>query len=582
MTLRDALLITQKQGAEGEPFRALLACGYSPLHVQTFLTAHLMQRLPGRPVRVTTGRYGDLTGTIELAAATEEPFQAVAVSIEWPDLDPRLGYRRLGGWSKDGFADIVTTVRTRLDWIAQAIAKIPASTQVAIAGPTLPPAPAGGAPGWLESTAELELSLSLQEFLLAQSKLGRLIVSPSWFDRGCAPEARFDARSEISAGFPFTRDHASLLSEALARLMLPESPKKGLITDLDDTFWKGIVGEIGADAIQWDLDGGGQIHGLYQQLLASLGEQGTLLAIASKNELSNVHKAFERTDMRAQLDAFFPVEVHWQPKSGSVSRILQAWNVGADSVVFIDDSPAELGEVQAAHPEVECILFPKNDPAEALRLLQGLRDRFGKRSASAEDAIRLQSLRSAAELREASGSDDALDRFLSTADGKITLDAASDDARTLELVNKTNQFNLNGVRYTERDWAESRQRPGAFTFSALYEDKFGPLGKIAVVHGTALDSKAVIDVWVMSCRAFSRRIEYHVLDEIFRHFAVDSIEFRFEPTAKNKPLAQLLSEWPRGPQRLSKEELEGLRPALYHQVRYVGLDSDDSTTSVAR
>ena len=563
MTLKEALVLARSADSEGAPFRALLACGYSPLHLKTFLAAHLTQALPGRAVSVASGLYGDLPGTIAAAAEVEESPHAIALSIEWPDLDPRLGYRRLGGWKPADFADIVASSRTQLDWITASLEKLPAGTAVAIAGPTLPPAPAALTPGWLASAGELELRVAVDEFLLAQAKRGRRILDPSHI------AGSGDARSDLSAGFPFTREHASALAEAFSRLMLPDRPMKGLITDLDDTLWKGLVGEVGAEGVAWDLDAGGQIHGLYQQMLASLAGQGVLLAIASKNEPANVQAAFARPDIRVPLDAFFPVEVHWTPKSGSVSRILEAWNIGADAVVFLDDSPAELGEVQATHPDIECILFPKNDPAAVVRLLHTLRDRFGKANASAEDALRLQSLRNAAELREASSTDDALDRFLASAGGRLTLDSVSDDARSLELINKTNQFNLNGQRYSEADWKLSRSRPGAFTVSALYEDKFGPLGKIAVIHGAIEGSTATIDTWVMSCRAFSRRIEYHTLEAVFSLFQVERIDFRFVPTPKNKPIADLLQGWAGDSYSIAKQRFEKQRPPLYHQVAYV-------------
>ncbi len=100
-------------------------------------------------------------------------------------------------------------------------------------------------------------------------------------------------------------------------------------------------------------------------------------------------------------DKIFPVEIHWEPKSGSVARILKAWNIGADSVVFVDDSPMELAEVQAAHPDVECLLFPKSDYQAGFAFLQKLRDLFGKPRLSEEDSFRLESIRQGQQFQEA-------------------------------------------------------------------------------------------------------------------------------------------------------------------------------------
>src|SRR5208283_1540230 len=131
------------------------------------------------------------------------------------------------------------------------------------------------------------------------------------------------------------------------------------------------------------------LHGLYQKLLASLAESGTLIAVASKNDPAVVQTALERQDLLLRPGQVFPIEVHWNAKSGSVGRILETWNIAADSVIFVDDSPMELAEVAAAHPGIECVLFPKNDYAAGLTMLRHLRDRCGKERVSKDDALRL-------------------------------------------------------------------------------------------------------------------------------------------------------------------------------------------------
>ena len=177
---------------------------------------------------------------------------------------------------------------------------------------------------------------------------------------------RLDLKSDLAAGLPYSLAHADALAAALAQLLARETPKKGLITDLDDTLWNGIVGEVGPQGVNWDLASHQQIHGLYQKLLASFSEEGVLVAIASKNDPRVVEEALDREDMILKRRHVFPSEVHWKAKSGSVERILRTWNVGADSVVFVDDSPMELAEVAAAHPGIECILFPKKSAAKSI------------------------------------------------------------------------------------------------------------------------------------------------------------------------------------------------------------------------
>ena len=109
-----------------------------------------------------------------------------------------------------------------------------------------------------------------------------------------------------------------------------------------------------------------------------------------------------RPDLLLPPNNIFPIEAHWQAKSGSVDRILKTWNISADAVVFIDDSPMELAEVAAAHPGITCLEFPRGNAEKALALFHRLRDLFGKHHIAAEDAYRLESIRQAAEFQEIS------------------------------------------------------------------------------------------------------------------------------------------------------------------------------------
>jgi FkbH-like protein len=327
-----------------------------------------------------------------------------------------------------------------------------------------------------------------------------------------------------------------------ARLTSDLPPKKGLITDLDDTFWKGIVGEVGVGGISWTLDRGAQIHGLYQQLLTALAGAGVLIGAASKNDPAVVEAAFARTDLILTKDDLFPIEASWEPKSRSVARILRAWNISADSVVFVDDSAMELAEVATAHPGIECLQFPTHDWQAAYHLLEQLRDRFGKSRLLDEDLLRAQSLRRSA--GDASPSPlPSYERFLDDAKPEISVEYCDSavDPRALELINKTNQFNLNGKRQTQASLLRHLQNPGSFMMVASYKDKYGPLGKIAALCGTCLADAVHIDTWVMSCRAFSRRIEYWCMQELFEHFAADQVTFDFQPTERNSPLREFLA-----------------------------------------
>ena len=378
-------------------------------------------------------------------------------------------------------------------------------------------------------------------------------------------------KSELIAGLPYTTVFADALANALARLLSPPAPKKGLITDLDNTFWRGIVGEIGPAEVSWDLAGHAQIHCLYQKLLASLAEEGVLIAVASKNDPEVVGRAFERGDLLLGPEKIVPIEVHWNAKSGSIKRILATWNIAADSVVFVDDSPMELAEAAEANPGLEGVLFPTNDYEAGLRMLRRLRDLFGKERLSQDDTIRLESIRRTSVVRENLEGGELSETFLSNAEAVITANFAdADNPRALELVNKTNQFNLNGQRFEEADWRRRVTRPESILMTVAYEDKFGPLGTIAVVEGTRDEDALDVNAWVMSCRAFSRRIEHQCLRLLFDNFSAGAIRFGFAPTARNGParefFACLTGAAPEGSFTLERARFDEVCPPLYHKV----------------
>ncbi len=332
------------------------------------------------------------------------------------------------------------------------------------------------------------------------------------------------------------------------------------------------MGESGPNEISWDLSTNQQLHGLYQTLLQALADSGVLIAIASKNDRVAVDQALQRSDLRISPGAIFPLEVHWEPKSTSVSRILKVWNISADAVVFVDDSPLEIAEVSAAHPGMECILFPQRNNVAGLNVLERLRDLFARSEVSYEDSIRLQSIRSAAALHAEGQELAEKDSLLASLDATIEIDFGSDakDHRAFDLVNKTNQFNLNGRRFQLADWAAALERPDAWLAVVSYQDRFGALGKIAVLHGRVIEPRLYIDTWVMSCRAFSRRIEYAVLAALLRRFLPSEVVLDIAITSKNGPLRNFVKSItgaePASSCAITCERFDAACPRLYHRI----------------
>jgi FkbH-like protein len=551
-----------------------LACGFSALHLSTFLTAHLQQSRPGARVCVGTGLYGDTVGSIRTLAQNSA---GLAVVLEWEDLDPRLGLRSGARRAAVTVDELLEQIAIRLTLIEQAIVPALSTQLVALAPPSLPLRSVDHTPNWHAGSGELRLQAAADEFSLRLQRLGVKVVSSQKLGLLAPLAERADPGAELRTGFPYRIPFADTLAQALSALLLPVPPKKGLIIDLDDTMWRGILGEVGVARISWDLTDGAQNHAILQQAVGQLAGAGVLVAIASKNDPALADEALARPDLLIPRAALFPVLAGWGPKSESVRRTLGIWNIAADAVVFVDDSEMELAEVTAACPGITSLRFPKDDTSGVINLTSTLRDLFGKATITQEDLLRSASIRASASLPHAEdGSGNVDEQFLAGMAPVVTfrLPVPQDDPRPLELMNKTNQFNLNGRRWTDAEWRAGLADPNRLLLDVAYSDQYGPLGRIATLTGLRESGKITVDGWVMSCRAFSRRIEHATLRYLFDRLAARELLFTFTPTDRNGPLqaflASVLGRLPEaGTVALSRDRFIESCPALYHKVEPV-------------
>lgn len=525
LDLRTALRIVNSTETAAGTLRVGLACSFTPLHLETYLSAYLRRARPGAAVTIETGPYADL-GTI-LRALSDVTIDACAIMIEWRDLDPRLGVRETVSAKLTDVEDLLRTATDRAERIARGVLVLAERMPVAVTFPVLPmpPAYATGRTGKSVLQAQLELVLAGIAGRMTEHRNVAVLRSGS---------IDIDLAAEIRAGFPYSSHDASALARDLATALTPLPAKKGLITDLDDTLWRGLVGEVGPESVTWDLDAGSHVHALYQQLLAALLREGVLVAAVSKNDPDGVTKALERPDLLVPGRQIFPVLASWGVKSRAVTQVLEMWNIAAADVVFVDDNPLELAEVARRHPDITVRQFPTHQAAEVWTLLTELRRLFPHDRLATEDLLRLASTRANVAMnRERGEAEDAI-AFLSDLQGTITI---SEDvvasARPRELVNKTNQFSMNGARYGESEWREQCERPNSVTCAVSYADRFGPLGVISVLIGVVTGPVLDVDCWVLSCRAFSRGIEAQVLLSLFEKFEVDAAILQVRETKRN-------------------------------------------------
>lgn len=573
MKLIDALKLLSSVESGARELTISLVSGTTPEPFSTLLAAHLQLRMPDRRILVTSGLYGDLAGNLERSLASHE--MPTVILVEWADLDPRLGMRQAGGWGRKLSGDIAATVGAALQRLLSALRNARFGAGIVLSPPTLPMAPVIPAPVWHKDALESKCAELMGQFLTEVVELqGISVLSDAVLSS--LDTRRLDLKSLWAAGSPYRVSFASELASQLATALFPVPRAKGLITDLDDTLWAGLLGEVGVANVAWDLDHRAMSHGIYQQFLQSLADDGVLVAVASKNDQSLVEECLSRPDMLLKKESIFPIEAHWQSKVQSVERILRTWNIGEDSVVFVDDNVREVEAVQTAFRGMDCRVFPAGDPEAFWFLLHDLSDRFGQVQATEEDKLRLASIRAGAQRSQVLAAADGLtaqEDVLRLGGGELTLTpiTAPPEPRALELINKTNQFNLNGVRYLEKDWLELLKREGSVAHIISYRDKFGSLGKIAVLAGQRQRRKLVIEVWVLSCRAFSRRIEHTTMDVLFSQTDVDEIVLRFSATARNTPVREFLEEIKgeapaSGEVTITRAEFDARKPTLYLSV----------------
>jgi FkbH-like protein len=577
MKLNDALRAAGAARALPVRHRAFLACGFEPLHLPIFLQAHHAVRFADQALGVEHGVYGDLPGNLERALQSDAT--VCWVVIEQSDIHPRLGLRSSGPWAEPARTELAAEIDQRLARLRSAIERLSERMPVVVATPSVLFPLLGHTAGWQSSPFELELELQVARFVaeLAREQQVR-VLHPARLATLSPPSGRSDARAALATGFPFTLPHASALAQGLVELAYPLAPKKGLITDLDDTLWSGIVGEVGHEAVSWCQAERSQLHGLYQSLLRQLSDAGVLLAIASKNEPDVVELALGRKDLLLDRQGFFPVAASWGPKSEAVSAILRAWNVSADSVVVVDDSRMELEEIRREHPGITCLEFSPKDAQKSLALFSELRDLFGKPVTREEDRLRVSSLRNAAQFEQMKQGAN-LDAFLRELEGTLTIDLrrTSGDGRLLELVNKTNQYSLNGSRISEGEWMLALRARENLVAGVGYADRYGALGTIAAVVGQVRElgvgrGKAFdVEHWVLSCRAFSRRIEDHTLALLFEISACDILRLSYRATARNKPFQEFLARLGAAPApdrviELRRQDVQAVICDLPHRV----------------
>lgn len=316
--------------------------------------------------------------------------------------------------------------------------------------------------------------------------------------------------------------------------------KKCLILDLDNTVWGGVIGDDGLEGIQLGHGLGiGKAFTEFQMWVKKLKQRGIIICVASKNNEETAKEPFEKhPDMVLHLDDIAVFMANWETKVDNIRAIQQILNIGFDSMVFLDDNPFERNMVRENIPGITVPELPE-DPGEYLEFLYG-ENLFETVSYSGTDKDRTKQYQVEAQRVSLQKT------FANEADFLKSLNMVSEVSgftkfntpRVAQLSQRSNQFNLRTVRYTEADIEAMAADKDTIGLSFTLEDKFGDNGLIAVVIMKRQDDETLfVDTWFMSCRVLKRGMENFTLNTMVEQAKAKGykrIIGEYLPTPKNK------------------------------------------------
>jgi FkbH-like protein len=340
---------------------------------------------------------------------------------------------------------------------------------------------------------------------------------------------------------PFANAYLPIYADLACRLIaaMRGKSRRCLVLDLDNTLWGGVIGDDGLEGIVLGQgDPQGEAFLAVQSAALALRERGIVLAVSSKNSDEIARLPFRNhPEMLLRENHLAVFQANWNDKATNIRAIAEELSLGLESLVFLDDNPAERRLVRDMLPEVAVPELPE-DPAYYVRTLLAA-GYFEALAFSPEDQKRADFYQDNARRVALQRSTGDLDAYLETLAMTITFQPFDEigRARISQLINKSNQFNLTTRRYTEAQVGEMEADPNCFTLQVRLVDTFGDNGMISVIICRRDADDWLVDTWLMSCRVLGRRVEQAVLQELVSHarkLGITRIVGTYRPTERNR------------------------------------------------
>lgn len=361
----------------------------------------------------------------------------------------------------------------------------------------------------------------------------------------------FSSRNWNWSKQPLAKEHTVIYLDHLARTIgaMRGKSRRVLILDLDNTLWSGIIGDDGIDGI---ILGQGSTKGeaylSFQKAVMLLKSRGVILAVCSKNEEAIAKEPFiNHSEMLIKENDIAVFVANWSDKASNIELISKTLNLGLDAMVFIDDNPVERAQVRQALPEVAVPELPEN-PCDFANILLAS-GYFESVIFTEADKDRAEQYAANARRTNLQTKSADLTEFLISLNMKarVSFFDSSDRSRITQLINRSNQFNLTTIRYTENQIDSFGNDPEIGSFDFRLKDDYGDNGLIAVIICKNYDNETTgdswqIDTWVMSCRVLGRKMEeacLNVIASVARERGKKSLIGKFSPTDRNSIVSDL-------------------------------------------